>query len=129
MNSTELAALAAVFLLTGLSCFQFMLALGRPWGRLAWGGANQILSPKMRLASGLSIFIYLAFGWVILERAGLANILGSPEWLGSIIWALVAYLFIGVLMKAASRSLPERLVMTPLALSLALLTLFVAIKS
>lgn len=106
-----------------------MLAFGRPWGRLAWGGANAVLSSKMRLASGLSTFIYLAFGWIILEQAGLISILGSPQWLGSVVWALAAYLFIGVLMNAVSRSRPERLVMTPLALALALLTLFVALNS
>jgi hypothetical protein len=44
------------------------------------------------------------------------------------IWVLTAYFGIGVLANAASRSRPERLVMTPVALVLALCCLVIALE-
>jgi uncharacterized membrane protein YeiB len=80
----------------------------------------------MRVASLLSIALYAAFALIALDAAGVVEVL--PGLLSNIgIWVLTVYGFVGVLMNAISRSRPERLVMTPVALMLALFFLTIAL--
>ena len=57
----ELAAttsLAAAILFGMLAAFQVELVIGVPWGRVAWGGGQpDVLSPRLRVASGASAVI------------------------------------------------------------------------
>ena len=123
------AAIAFSFLLGGLALFQLALAAGAPLGRFAWGGGHQRLPARLRLGSLLAIAIYAVFAVIVLERARLISLLPYPSIAGIGIWIVIAYLAIGVVMNAISRSKPERYAMTPLALALAVLALLVAIET
>lgn len=102
----------AVLVLAALAVFQLLLALGKPLGRYAWGGAHEVLPPKLRVSSAISIVIYAAFALIILGAAGLSSVLPSPVASNGIKF-LAGYFFVGIFMNAISRSRCERLVMTP----------------
>jgi hypothetical protein len=118
MDMTEGAAWTFIILITGLSLFQIALAAGAPLGRFAWGGAQARPPARLRLASLLATPLYAGCAVIVLDRAGLADpvpdAISSPG-----AWVIAALLSLGVVMNALSRSLPERLTMTPLALILA----------
>jgi hypothetical protein len=102
---------ALAVLLAVQAVFQAALALGAPWGSAAWGGAHEGALPAgLRVTSAIA-----AVGWawvvaVILHR-----------WLGTLgrqrlLLVLAVYSSLGLLLNAASRSLPERLLWSPYAL-------------
>ena len=121
------AALVACGILTGLTVFQIALIAGAPIGRFAWGGQHQVLPVNLRLASVTSIVLYLAFGAVILDNAGVIAMM--PDTFSQPgAWILTAYFAVGIGLNALSRSKPERSVMTPLAAALALTCAVVALR-
>lgn len=119
------AAILYAGLTVGLSLFQVSLALGAPWGRFAWGGQHERLPTALRIGSGLAPLLYAGLAAVILARAGIVDING--DWVGPASWGIAGFLGLGIILNAASRSLPERLVMTPLAAALCLCALLVAL--
>lgn len=121
------AALVACSVLACLVAFQACLALGAPWGRLAWGGRHDGPLPRgLRVASGVSIALYAAMGALLLDRAGLVRPVAPEGVVRVLSWVLVGYLALGVVMNALSRSRAERAVMTPTALVLAACSAVVA---
>ena len=109
------ASVAASVVLGALAVFQVALVAGAPWGHLAWGGQHRVLPGGYRVGSALSVVIYGVIAWAVWQA-------GEP-WL----WIITAYFGLGVLMNAASRSRPERLLMTPVAGVLAVSCLVVAL--
>jgi hypothetical protein len=128
MAWVQLAALAACVVLAGLAVFQAALIAGAPLGRLAWGGQHDVLPARLRIGSAVSIVLYTLFGYAALGRAGTVPPLGGESAAAVIIWVLTGYFALGVVMNAISRSKPERLVMTPVALVLAVLYLVLALS-
>ena len=124
---SESAAIAACTILAALAVFQAALIAGAPIGRFAWGGQHDVLPPRLRVGSAVSIVLYVAFALVILERAGLATIFGSPGFAQVACWVLFGYFALGILMNGISRSKPERNTMAPVSLVLAALVLLVAL--
>jgi hypothetical protein len=120
------AAVGAVVLLAALAALQVGAAAGMPWGRLVWGGAHRVLPPRLRVGSILSVLLYALFAWVLLTRAGALPGADAP-FVVVATWVLFAYFCLGILANLASRSLPERLTMTPACLLLAGATLIVAL--
>ena len=119
--------IAACTILAALAVFQIALIADAPIGRFAWGGQNNVLPRKLRIGSAVSIVLYVIFALVILGRAGLVAVL--PEVATSVgIWVLVAYFTLGIVLNGISRSKPERNLMTPVALVLAVLCLVVALS-
>lgn len=112
-----------------LGLFQLALAAGAPWGRLAWGGGHERLPAALRIGSLVSTVVYAVFATIVLERAGLIAVLPSLEVASTGAWIIVAYLTLGIVMNAISRSLPERLVMTPVATLLAGSAALVALEA
>jgi hypothetical protein len=124
----QVSALTATAVLAILAVFQLALMAGAPFGRLAWGGQHRVLPPKLRLGSAVSIALYGFFAYIALARAGLAGPFVSESFTGVTAWVLAAYFALGVVMNGISRSLPERLTMTPTALALALLYLVLSVS-
>ncbi len=121
------AALIASALLAALAVFQLALALGAPWGRFVWGGQHERQLPRgLRIGSAVSIVLYALFAVVLLDRAGLVDVV--PDAVARVgAWVLLAYFALGVLMNGLSRSRSERLVMTPAVLVLAVCTGIIAL--
>jgi hypothetical protein len=122
-----IAALLGVVLLGALAVFQTFLVAGAPLGRFAWGGQHVVLPPRLRVGSGISVLLYAAFAVLMLQAAGALAVL--PHGLVDVaIWVLTGYFALGIVMNAVSRSRPERLVMTPVVLVLAIVCLVLALR-
>ncbi|MGY1807830.1 hypothetical protein ACI8AF_10705 [Blastococcus sp. SYSU D00669] len=121
-----IAAVVASVLLAALAVLQVALAAGAPLGRLAWGGRHRVLPRGLRIASAVSVLLYGLFAWAVWAAADRASEVGDHRPDHPLIWVLTAYFAVGVLANAISRSRPERFVMTPVALVLALCCLTIA---
>lgn len=120
-------SIAATVILALLAVFQLALAAGAPLGHLAWGGAHRILPRKLRIGSLVSIALYALIAFVLLEREGVLDLIIVPTFERIAAWLVTAYFVLGIAMNAISRSRPERFVMTPVVLVLAVLSLLVAL--
>lgn len=120
-------AVVLTVVLALLGVFQLALAAGAPWGSLAWGGQARVLPTRLRRASAFTILIYAGIAVAELDRGGVIQVLpeGASVVLG---WVVFGYLCIGIMLNAVSRSRPERFVMTPVAVLLAVLSLLVALS-
>lgn len=123
-----IAVVAFTVLIGMLVAFQLALASGAPWGRLAWGGQHHGALPAgYRIASTGNILVYGFVALLALDRGGHVDLL--PDTVSRVgMWVVVGVLALGLLMNAISRSRPERLTMTPVALALAILALFIALS-
>ena len=131
MNTTiaQAAAWVATIGFIGMMCLQTLLALGFPLGQLAWGGKYDKLPPGLRIASLLSAGIF-AFGTLcMLERADILVVLDRPTLVTYAVWILAALFGLSTLANLASPSKWEKRIMTPIALTLSLSCLIVAIAS
>lgn len=123
---TSFAAVLVCLVLGGLALFQLSLALGAPLGRFAWGGQHRTLPLGLRIGSAVSILVYSAIAAVVLARADLLSA-GMPDRVvRTATWVVVAYFFLGIGVNMASRSKPERTVMSPLVAVLCALCAVVA---
>ena len=127
MPIAQLAALAACAVLACLGIFQGALIIGAPLGRMAWGGRHNVLPTRLRIGSAVSLALYALFGYAALARANMAQPLVSDAVTAVVVWVLAVYFALGVVMNGISRSRPERLIMTPVALVLAALYLVLAL--
>jgi hypothetical protein len=116
-----------VILLAVLAAFQLALAAGAPWGAYAMGGAYPgVYPPPMRVAALVQVAIYGIVALAMLARAGLAGParLRAVRWPA---WVVVILFGAGALMNLASPSASERLLWTPVAVALFLLSLRIAL--
>jgi hypothetical protein len=120
-------ALVGAALLGCLAVFQGLLVAGAPLGRFAWGGQHVVLPTGLRIGSAVSIAVYGVIALVMLQAAGALTLVprGPVE---VAMWVLTAYFTLGVGVNAVSRSRPERLVMTPVVLVLAVVSLVLALQ-
>lgn len=127
MPLDHFAALAAGSVLACLAVFQALLIAGAPLGLFAWGGQHRVLPRKLRISSAVSILTYGLFGYAAMAKAGLAAPVVDGSVLDVAMWVLTGYFALGVVLNAISRSKPERFVMTPAALLLAVLYLILSL--
>lgn len=127
MTLAPIAAVVFTVLLALLAAFQIALVAGAPIGRFAWGGRDRVLDTRKRVGSVVAVVLYAGFAVLALTRAGV--LFDARESLPVVIamWVVVGYLALGVLLNALSRSRPERFLMTPVSLLLAILALVVAL--
>lgn len=121
------AAIIFTAMMGGFALFQGALVLGMPLGHFAWGGRHRVLPANLRIGSLVAIVLYALFALILLMRAGLLAPWPDMGWIAPASWIVVAYLALGVVVNALSRSLPERLTMTPLVMALLVLALMVAL--
>ncbi len=127
-STAQRAAVVAAIGFDIVATFQLSLALGAPWGRAAFGGSNEgSLPPDLRIASSVSMAIFVGAAAMILGRVGLwGSDRFSPAFrIGS--WVLVAMLPLGALMNLASSSPWERFGWAPFTALIAVAT-FVAAR-
>lgn len=127
MIPVQTAALLATVGFVVLAAFQLALAVGVPWGKAAWGGKTSVLPSNLRVASGVSVVVWLFAALVVLDRAS-TPVVDLPDVLSAALtWVLVPVLVLGGLMNFLSSSPYERFGWAPVALAMALLTLVVAL--
>lgn len=87
-----------------------------------------MLPKKLRIASVFSVILYVVFGLFLASKAGLVNAIPDGLFLSVAMWAFTCYFVLGVFMNAISRNKKERTLMTPVALSLAVIFLLVTLN-
>lgn len=118
------AAVVAAVLLLALSVLQVLVACGRPYGALVWGGQHRVLPRSLRIGSAVSVVIYGVIGVVLFWRAGVFG--APPPFVVIATWVLFAYFALGIVLNAISRSRLERMTMTPVCAVLAGCTIILA---
>lgn len=84
----QTATVIGLFSFGWLTVFQLLLGAGLPLGRMAWGGVNRVLPPRLRLASLISAAL-AGFACMAFAQAGGLVPGGVPEsWLGPVFWGL-----------------------------------------
>ena len=66
----RISARGVALLCLAFAVFQAALALGAPYGRIAWGGSSDVLPDGLRAASAGACVYLLAAGAMMLGRAG-----------------------------------------------------------
>lgn len=109
-----------------VAAFHFLLALGAPWGRATLGGTiDGTLPPELRVASSVSMVIFIGAAFVILGRTGhWGDRFARAFRVGT--WALVVILVLSSLLNLASSSPWERFGWAPFTVLLAISTFVVA---
>jgi hypothetical protein len=128
MSLAAAAAIVAAIVFAALTVLQLLVAVGKPYGRLVWGGAHRVLPTKLRIGSVIAVALYAAFTLVLLDRSGLLSVFGSGAFRVVAAWVLFAYLAIGIVLNAISRSKPERFTMTPVTAVLAACAFVIAVS-
>jgi len=122
-----IAAIIAIVLFTGMSIFQLLLVLGLPLGRLAYGGKYEKLPSKMKITSLIGIVIFIFASLSVLERAEIITIFNNLMFVTVFVWIIAVYLAFNTLMNVISKSKWEKLIMTPISLTLAICCFIVVI--
>ena len=117
--NVEFAAVLAVGIAALLMCFQTLLAAGLPLGKAAWRGRYRVLPTTLRYASVAAVGVLGLSCWVVLARADLMSPGAGPLGVRVGAWVFAVYLSINTAGNAASTSLVERYVMTPVSALLA----------
>jgi hypothetical protein len=122
-----IAGLIAVVLFCIMSIFQLLLAVGLPLGQLAYGGKYEKLPNNLRIMSLSAIAIFVYEILVILERVGFISIFNNTIIIIISLWIIAFYLAFNTVLNAISRSKWEKLIMTPISLTLTVCCFIVAI--
>jgi hypothetical protein len=128
MTIPQKAAIAAGAILVFLMTFQLLLARGVPLGRAAWGGKHRVLPKKLRWASLAAVGVLGLACWAVLSRAGLLSPGPEPVWVRVSTWFFAGCMSLNTIGNIVSKSNLERIVMTPVAVLLALCFTVVALS-
>jgi hypothetical protein len=124
----QTAAISLIVILALVAMFQLALVLGAPMGEYVSGGQNPgKLTPRLRVASAISILIYVAIAGHLLAQIGLVPKLfdGQFNALGN--WGMVGILGASLAANAMSKSKKERQLWVPVLLLAVVLAFIVAL--
>ena len=114
----QLATYVALVIFVLMAGFQLLLALGVPWGHLAWGGFHKRLPTRLRIGSLVAVGIYVLGIVAVLDITGRANLLESSSFPKGVLWFLVVLFGFSILGNIMSNSRLEKRFMTPVAILL-----------
>ena len=106
--------------------FQFALAAGAPWGHLAMGGRFPGKFPRnMRVAAVIQAALLTFLAVVVLSRAAIV-VAGLQDISTTLIWVVVAISGLSLAMNLITSSKWERILWTPVALTMTVCSIIVA---
>lgn len=113
----QMSALIVVILCAIISIFQFLLAIGKPLGYLAFGGKyEKVLPKKLRMMSVIAIGIFIFTSLVVLDLANFISLFLDPLIPTIALWVLAFYFVLNTFTNAVSMSKWEKRIMTPISL-------------
>ena len=124
----QTAAISLIVVLALVSMFQLAVVLGAPLGEYVSGGQTTgKLTPRLRVASAVSILIYAGMVGHLLAQIGVFEKLfdGRFNSLGN--WGLVGVLGASLALNAMSKSKKERQLWVPVLLLSVVLAFIVAL--
>lgn len=128
MSAQEIAVIISVVALVAVGLFQIGLALGAPMGEYAFGGQNLGRLPvPYRIASAISVLVYLGIAGHYLAQIGVFEPLLEPSLNGIVNWVLVGFNSLGLIMNSISRSSKERKMGVPVLLLMLVCSVVIAL--
>jgi hypothetical protein len=121
-------AIVATIVLGLLMILQVLLAAGFPLGQCAWRGQYRVLPPALRRASLAAAGVPGLAAWVVLARAGLVAPGAAPAIVPVATRVFAGFFGLNTVGNIASRSAPERWVMTPVTVLLVRCFIAVAVS-
>ncbi|MHA2074900.1 MAG: hypothetical protein ACXACU_12690 [Candidatus Hodarchaeales archaeon] len=115
---TSIAAVKVIVIFIGLSILQLLLALGKPYAKLAYGGRYEdVLPTKLRIMSVIAIAIFFVAAIFVLVKIEFITEFPFPDLATLGIWFFAFYLgILNTLVNVTSKSKMEKQVMTPISL-------------
>ncbi len=113
----------------GLAVFQFLLAIGKPYGKSAWGGKYETLPTSLRIASAASIIIFVTITISILEKAHIILVIHNTTFVTYVVWVFAFYFLLNTFLNLISKSKIEKVIMTPVSFLLSLSCFIVSMLS
>ena len=89
---TSISAVIVILIFLGLSVFQFLLALGKPYGKAAYGGKYEVLPNNMRILSGVAILIFMIASLFVAVRVEFLSNFPFPDIANLGVWVFAIYL-------------------------------------
>lgn len=111
-----------------ITLFQLLLAFGKPWGNLAWGGKHKKLPTSLRIGSFISAIIFILAIIVVLEKSKIFILINSDFLINVLLWIFTLIFGLSVIGNLTSKSKVEKKVMTPIAIILFISFLFLGIS-
>lgn len=128
MSAQEIAVIISVVALVAVGLFQIGLALGAPMGEYAFGGQNPGRLPlPYRIASGISVLVYLGIAGHYLAQIGVFEPLLAPNLNSVVNWALVGFNALALILNSISRSSKERKLWVPVLLLMTVCSVVIAL--
>ena len=123
----RLVARIAALGFLALALFQVALALGAPWGEAAWGGQHEgTLPSNLRRSSALAAVALVGAAALVISASRPASAGPQARTARYVAGVLAFLLLVNAAGNFSSESTIERVVMTPVAVTLAALTGVVA---
>ena len=123
----KIFAIVIVIISIGLVIFHILLALGKPYGKAAYGGNYEILPTNLRKLSIIAIGIFFLTSITALIQAGYIILFQDEFFFIVLNWIFMIYSFIMVFANLFSKSKIEKRLMTPLSLILGISFLIILI--
>lgn len=120
------AAIFGAVLQAAVAMFQLLLAAGLPFGAAAWGGRHRVLPTNLRIGSAAAAAVLMSGAWIILARANVARPGPGSRFIRGTCWVFAGYLAFNTLANAASTSMMERVILTPVTVILTVCFVVVA---
>ena len=113
---TSIAAVIVIVIFIGMIILQLFLALGKPYGKLAYGGRyEEVLPTNLRIMSGLAIAIFFVAAIFVLVKVEFITEFPFPDLANLGIWYFAFYLALNTLMNVTSKSKLEKQFITPIS--------------
>lgn len=119
------AASVATLLFAIAAVVQLLISIGMLPVSIAWGGRQNELTRKLRIAGFAAAFVLLLFNYLIRYRAGLVAH-PIPGWVRVSAWAITGLMGLNSVGNVASRSRVERYLFTPLTVAITFVCFVVA---
>ena len=105
---------------------QLLLAAGILPVSIAWGGRQTELTPALRVASIVAVFILVAFIYIIRYRAGLIGSIPAPTAIRLMAWVVTAFMALNTVGNFASVNNTEKLLFGPITIVITIACLIVS---
>lgn len=128
MAPVQIAVLGSAALFGIVILFQLALVFGAPWGEYAYGGRFKgVLPPAARIASGISILLYVAIIGHYYAQISVFPKLLDPIFNNLANWAVVLICAQALVLNLITRSKKERAIWAPVALLLLIASFIIAL--
>ena len=112
------SAIISTIIFAGMSVFQLLLVLGYPYGKAAWGGNHETLPTSLRIGSGIAIIVFGIASYLVLSRAKIITDFDKAKISRYGVLVLAVLFSLNTIMNLVSKSMLEKVIMTPIALVL-----------